>query len=76
LRAVIAVLEEYGYNSRYFIKIFKQDLWKQPVEDAAQEDYQSLLLFCERDGSPLVDDGLFSLPLAAQLDLFPAHGDA
>lgn len=47
LRAMIAVLEEYGYNGWFSIEMFDEDLWKLPVEDAAQECYQSLLPFCE-----------------------------
>lgn len=46
LAAMIAVLEEHGYDGYYSIEMFNDELWKLPVAEAAQQCYDSLLPLC------------------------------
>jgi 2-keto-myo-inositol isomerase len=47
LSALIARLEEYGYNGAYSIELFNEQLWKLPAAETAALCYQSLLPYCE-----------------------------
>ena len=46
LPAIIARLEEFGYDGWYAIEMFSEELWQTPVADAACACYQSLLPLC------------------------------
>lgn len=46
LAAIIARLEQYGYNGFYSLEMFNEDLWQLPAAEAARLSYQSLLPLC------------------------------
>jgi 2-keto-myo-inositol isomerase len=46
LPAIIARIEEFGYDGWYAIEMFNADLWQTPVTEAARACYQSLLPLC------------------------------
>lgn len=47
LHALLAKLEEFGYQGFYSIEMFNDELWKMPPEQAAAQCYQSLLPLCK-----------------------------
>jgi 2-keto-myo-inositol isomerase len=47
LPALVAVLEEHGYDGFFSIEMFNEDLWRLPVAEAARRRYQSLLPLCD-----------------------------
>lgn len=46
LKKLFGRLEEGGYDGYFSIEMFNEDLWKLPVQEAAQKCYDSLLPFC------------------------------
>lgn len=46
LHALIATLEQHGYEGFFSIEMFNADLWQLPAQEAARQCYQSLLPYC------------------------------
>ena len=52
LTALIARLDDYGYQGSYSIELFNEELWQTPAKEAARRCYESLLPYCEQlDGA-------------------------
>ena len=47
LPALIARLEQHGYQGYFSIEMFNRDLWQLPAAEAARRCYESLLPLCQ-----------------------------